>query len=564
MAQLSGHLTADFSSFTNAVAGAQVSLRDFEGDAGKVERALQGMTDRFDGKKLIQDAILMAEAVEKIGGATTLTDAELQKLGRTAGEAVQKMERLGMEVPANLREIATAAKDAESATFDWRAALLSTAGAFGIAFSVNTLKNFALGVLDTGAAIGDLSVKLGISAEAVQRFKYAAEQNGTTIEAVGRMISYMNKTLAEGNDSTVAALEAVGLNFAEVRRQSPEEAFVALGDAAAGIVDPMQRAAFETQMFGKAGEEGTQLFLAGIRAVGDETRVMSDETIARLKAAQDAWGRLANAVTIFTGEIIADTIGMGTSLKDFMLGLSNFVVPSWLRGSVKEELNKIHDASEHAGKSIQLAAEHTATAGPTMAAGLAPATTAAQGTESAIRGMNEQATFSTQVFGFVEPKLGTLAEATRNMARGTDTLAESTDNLNSKLRFTSEVVGELPAKMAAATTAMATAAPTGPQMGTSSAGSVPFDMGNITYGTLGFARVFEEYQKKAASGGGALGGFVGGGPPKDFLTWALSMGLAQRAPTVTNTFNLVDTESNLARKVGDTITDQLQKGSLLT
>src|SRR4030095_6727201 len=104
MAQLSGHLTADFSSFTNAVAAAQVSLRDFEGDAGKVENALQRMTDRFDGREVIQDAILMAEAVEKIGGATALTDEELQKLGRTAGEAVQKMERLGLEVPANLRQ----------------------------------------------------------------------------------------------------------------------------------------------------------------------------------------------------------------------------------------------------------------------------------------------------------------------------------------------------------------------------------------------------------------------------------------------------------------------------
>jgi hypothetical protein len=42
------------------------------------------------------------------------------------------------------------------------------------------------------------------------------------------------------------------------------------------------------------------------------------------------------------------------------------------------------------------------------------------------------------------------------------------------------------------------------------------------------------------------------------------MGLAKPATTVTNTFNIVDTESNLARKVGDTITSQVQKGSLLT
>ena len=60
-----------------------------------------------------------------------------------------------------------------------------------------------------------------------------------------------------------------------------------------------------------------------------------------------------------------------------------------------------------------------------------------------------------------------------------------------------------------------------------------------------------------------LGGAIGGGPPKDFLTWALSMGLAQRGPTVTNTFNIVDTESGIARRVGDTITSQIQRGSLV-
>jgi hypothetical protein len=60
-----------------------------------------------------------------------------------------------------------------------------------------------------------------------------------------------------------------------------------------------------------------------------------------------------------------------------------------------------------------------------------------------------------------------------------------------------------------------------------------------------------------------LGGAIGGGPPKDFLTWALSLGLATRAPTITNTFNLVDTQDGLARKVGETITSQVQRGSLV-
>ncbi|HZD62929.1 MAG TPA: hypothetical protein VE200_09060, partial [Xanthobacteraceae bacterium] len=86
MAQLVGHLSADFSSFTKAVDTAVISLKGFEGSASKVGDSLQRMADRFDGRKVIQDAILMAEAVEKIGGASKLTDKELQRLGSTAAE----------------------------------------------------------------------------------------------------------------------------------------------------------------------------------------------------------------------------------------------------------------------------------------------------------------------------------------------------------------------------------------------------------------------------------------------------------------------------------------------
>jgi len=93
--------------------------------------------------------------------------------------------------------------------------------------------------------------------------------------------------------------------------------------------------------------------------------------------------------------------------------------------------------------------------------------------------------------------------------------------------------------------------------------AVGINTGDITYGTLGsFEATFAEYMRRNPSGG-ALGGAIGGGPPKDFLTWALSMGLAQRGPTITNTFNIVDTQDGIARKVGDTITTQVQRGSLV-
>jgi hypothetical protein len=304
MAQLVGHLSADFSSFTKAVDTAVVTLKGFESSAAKVGDSLQKMTDKVQGNKFISDAVLMAKAVENIGGVSMLTAKELQTMGATASQAIEKMQLAGKPIPDNLRAIADGAKAADKATFDWKNTLVSAAGVLGVAFSVNALKNFALGVIDTAGNIGDMSEKLGISAEAVQRFGYAAEQSGADIGTVDSAIKKMNANLAEGSTSTISALNAAGLQFENIRKMSPEDAFTAIGDAIATIEDPMLRAKVATELFGKAGQELIPVFLAGIKQIGDDTTVMSDETVKALKKAQDEWKRAENVVTVYGAAVI--------------------------------------------------------------------------------------------------------------------------------------------------------------------------------------------------------------------------------------------------------------------
>ena len=44
----------------------------------------------------------------------------------------------------------------------------------------------------------------------------------------------------------------------------------------------------------------------------------------------------------------------------------------------------------------------------------------------------------------------------------------------------------------------------------------------------------------------------------------MSMGLAQKAPVqMTNNFNIVDTESEIARRVSEQLARQIQQGSLV-
>jgi hypothetical protein len=302
---LTAKFVSDFTRFYADVQKATVMLGGFQDDADKTAASLNRVATSLSGKTLITNATNMVAAVEAIGGASKLTDAELKKVGATVADAVVKMEKMGIAVPQSFKDIQAATAGATQAAFDWKSALVSAAGALGIAFSANALKNFVIGVIDTGAKIGDLSEKLGISAEAVQRFDYAAEQSGASIETVDRAIKAMNVNLSEGSKSTIAALTEAGLRFEDIRKMSPEKAFVAIGDAVARIEDPMLRAKVATELFGKAGQELIPTFLSGITKIGKETSVMADDTVRRLKEAQDAWGRFKNAVVVASGEWIA-------------------------------------------------------------------------------------------------------------------------------------------------------------------------------------------------------------------------------------------------------------------
>ena len=107
---LSGSFHADFESFYNACQKAEVSLRGFESGSGKVETSLNRMTDSLSGVKIVQQATIAAEAVERIGGASKLTEKELQRVGAMATEAAAKLTAMGETVPPKIQALADAVK----------------------------------------------------------------------------------------------------------------------------------------------------------------------------------------------------------------------------------------------------------------------------------------------------------------------------------------------------------------------------------------------------------------------------------------------------------------------
>jgi hypothetical protein len=286
---LSATFTANFASFFDAVDKAQVKLEEFGGGAEEAGDRLNRMAQSFSGQKIIQEASLMAKAIGDIENVAKLTDKELARLGKTTNEAVDKMEKLGLKVPTHLQEIADKTKDANKSSTDWLGTLTKMASAIGISFSAATIINFGKALIDTAGHIDDMSKKLGVSTDAVQRWEYAAKLTGATIDNVGSAVTTMSTKLAGGGNSVEEALKRVGLQFEDIRAMTPEAAFETIAEAIRDIPDPMDQARIAMELFGKAGVELLPAIRDGMVDVGRQATIMSADTIAAFDLMSNTW-----------------------------------------------------------------------------------------------------------------------------------------------------------------------------------------------------------------------------------------------------------------------------------
>jgi hypothetical protein len=324
--------TADFKSFYDAVQQSTVKLKDFQSNAEAVAQKVDKVANAFSGRKLVQDAEIMTKAITEIGGATALTAKEQAQVNAKLAEAIEKYRVLGQVAPQNMQDLEKATRQVNQETGkastgikDIGSSLLKMASAVGIAFSAQAVLGFVKSVFDSASQIQDMSEKLGISAEAVQRFSYAAEQAGGSIDDVGAALFKMNQKLAEGDKSTVHALTDLNLKLADLRNMSPEQAFTTIADAIGKIENPMVRARLEMELLGKAGGALGAAISAGFSTVTKDATAMANDTVKALADAQQAWENLGNKVIVVTGTMIAETAKAVQQITASWRGFAAFV-----------------------------------------------------------------------------------------------------------------------------------------------------------------------------------------------------------------------------------------------
>lgn len=359
---LSATFTANFASFYDAVDKADAKLKDFGAGADKVGGRLNAMANQFSGVKIIQDATLMAKAVEEIGGVTKLTEKELAKLGGTANEAVAKMKALGMDVPKNLQLIADKTKDANKSTTDWMGTLTKIAATMGIAFSISTITNFIGSIFDAADAIGDLADQWGFSITAVQKWTKAANASGVETQTLGKSIQFFTQQLGEGSEAYQALLANVGLSYDALRKMPLEEAYKLVLKAIGGIKDEALQLDVAQGLLGDSSKKMIGAIKTGLAEATDAQKVMSEQTILRLKEAQAEWKKFKDNVVTYSGEMLAEVTKNAklttSSWKNFLTMVSMGPMQGTAFIDAQKNLEHYRESVGKTGKDIVLLDEH--------------------------------------------------------------------------------------------------------------------------------------------------------------------------------------------------------------
>ncbi len=182
-----------------------------------------------------------------------------------------------------------------------------------------------IGAVTQFAGMGDdlnkMAARTGVATDALSELGFAAEQSGASLDAVEKGIKKMQTVIGganAGSNSSVAALQGIGLAVADLMGLSPDQQMEKIAQGLSQIGDPGMRAAAAMRIF---GEEGTALLpmfaggVAGIRSLREEAKQLglsiTPEQAQVAADLTDAWNRAKRAVlgTAFAvGSQVAESV----------------------------------------------------------------------------------------------------------------------------------------------------------------------------------------------------------------------------------------------------------------
>lgn len=273
---------------------------------------------------------------------------------RLAVRGLRILKRVGVASLRAVRFAANALGRAFKLMLGPIAILTSALGVFAFARMIR-------GAALAGDAIAKMSKRIGFSTTALSEWSHVAQISGTDLETLEKAVKRMQKTIIDLEldlSTAVDGFELLGLTLADVAGKSPEQQFLILIEALAGVEDMTRRAGIAQTVFGRAGtkllpilSEGAE----GIRKLREEAHrlglVFDTEAAVRSEKMVDATTRLRSALVGLRNTIAIELFPVFTEWTE---AIANWLVEN--RGSIKQSATEWAIWARKLGASIRFVA----------------------------------------------------------------------------------------------------------------------------------------------------------------------------------------------------------------
>ena len=276
----------------------------------------------------------LAEVTAKYGENSEITHKYQQDINK-ATAALNTMQRQLEQNNKDLKDTSSETSKASDHTGKFASAAKAaaatitaafTAVAAGVAAATKKLVSATKEVAEQGDEIDKNSQKVGMSAEAYQKWGYVFERNGYDIaQFKSGMKTLTNQIDAarNGNKSAVEQFQKLGISLDDLKNKSREDLLGMTVSGLQNVTDETTKAAMANDLFGKSGSElmpllnstneATQQLLDTTEQYG---MIMSDETVKASADFQDSLTTLKSTISGVKAKFLGEFLPSMTKITE--------------------------------------------------------------------------------------------------------------------------------------------------------------------------------------------------------------------------------------------------------
>lgn len=274
---------------------------------GRIQRSIASFDERLRNR-IGGTVARIGQIGERLGLPVFATAAG--RAGKAAGELVGKIAAIGAGVAA-------------------------AAGAVALG-SWEMIKSFT----DAASEVNDLSQSLGVSAERLQEWRFAAAQNGVDAETLDKSVGILSKNLGKAfkGKGPAELLGALGVKLKDVhgKFRVVDDILPDIAEGLSKVKNPALKAAAAAELFGKGGVKLLATLNGGKKGLADYAKearqlgaVIDNDTIAATDDFGDNMDRLKTAMT-----------GVRNTIGTALLPILNDLVLK-MTGGIKDNIPRI-------------------------------------------------------------------------------------------------------------------------------------------------------------------------------------------------------------------------------